>query len=222
MTSIKKTPQKLRRYTDLASGLHILRAKKITLLDPSRWDDGNDRICMERYKEALELQTLLAICFADCKETYHHWRVFTVGASGVCFEFDRDKLCESVSGLDGVRWQNVEYRKLDILRSSSKRWLVSELPFLKRAPYEPEQELRIIYSSATEKVETFDVPIEISWIKRVILSPWMPVALRQSVIETIRDIPGCRTLTVQSTSLVGSQFWRAKVLGAVVDGSKKR
>lgn len=139
----------------------------------------------------------------------------------MCFEFDRENLCESLSGLDGIRWRNVEYRKLDILRPSSKRWLVSDLPFLKRAPYEPEQELRIIYSSATEEVSAFDVPIEISWIKRVILSPWMPVALRQSVIETIRDIPGCRTLTVQSTSLVGGQLWRAKVLGAVVDRSQK-
>jgi hypothetical protein len=34
----------LRRYTDLTALIYLLHQRKITLLDPSSWDDKNDSL----------------------------------------------------------------------------------------------------------------------------------------------------------------------------------
>jgi hypothetical protein len=68
-----------RRYTNLASALHILRNKCLTLLSPATWDDRNDAFFMAEYKRLKEAKTVLAICFAVREETYHHWQIFSHG-----------------------------------------------------------------------------------------------------------------------------------------------
>ena len=91
-----KTPNQpvtiLRRYTSLAALLALLQDKKLTLLSPSLWEDRNDAFYMGEYKSKKELQTLLALCFTESDETYHHWRVFTHGSDGVCIHFKREAL----------------------------------------------------------------------------------------------------------------------------------
>ena len=90
------TPTYLRRYTDLPALLNMLSMRQITLLDPKTWDDRNDSFFMSLYKERKKLKTLLALCFAQTPETYHHWRVFSNGSAGVCVVFDRAALLDSV------------------------------------------------------------------------------------------------------------------------------
>jgi hypothetical protein len=100
---VRKKGPVLRRYTDLAAAMNILQTRTLTLTDPSRWDDGNDRYGMAEFKRRQGLQTLLAMCFATCAETYHHWRVFTEGKSGVCFEIDKAQLLAQLDTLDGFQ-----------------------------------------------------------------------------------------------------------------------
>ena len=50
---------------------------------------------------------------------------------------------------------------------------VDELPFLKRYPYQDEHEYRVVYVDTEKAKEYQDYPIEIEWIKRITLSPWM-------------------------------------------------
>ena len=73
----------LNRYTSLPVLLDMLVHKKIVLLKPSSWEDKNDSYYMERYREERNLETLVAICFTKKRETFHHWKIFTNGASGV-------------------------------------------------------------------------------------------------------------------------------------------
>jgi hypothetical protein len=68
-----------RRYTNLASLLHILRNRRLTLLSPETWDDKNDAFFLAEYKRIKELKTVLALCIAVREETYHHWQVFSHG-----------------------------------------------------------------------------------------------------------------------------------------------
>src|ERR1700745_856554 len=89
-------PQVLGRYTDLPALIHLLRRKCITFLDPATWDDKNDSYYMELYKENKGLKTGLALCFSMTSETYHHWRVFAGGASGICIRFKRDELLSCI------------------------------------------------------------------------------------------------------------------------------
>ena len=70
--------------------------RKITLLDPQSWDDSNDSRYLALYKEKKKLTTVLALCFTQASETYHHWRVFANGSSGICITFHSVELLEAV------------------------------------------------------------------------------------------------------------------------------
>ncbi len=211
ISTLSKRPTLL-RYTDLAVAFHILQTKSLTLVDPERWDDGNDRFGMAEYKSRLGLQGLFAMCFAECPETYHHWKVFSPGMSGVYIEFFKDPLVAHFDQIAGVAYRSVEYRTMNLLKP--QKWKVADLPFTKRAPYKPEKEFRAIYESDMENIDHFDIEIEMPWIKRVVLSPWLPKVIRPSVTKALRSIDGCKRLTVQGTALIDSDTWKSRVTRA--------
>jgi len=97
-----------RRYTDLASLLHMLRRDAITLLRPDTWDDRNDRLLMEAYAERMGMETLLALCLTSRGETYHHWKIFTDRNNGVCVHFRRQELKRDMHAAN-VRLEKVRY-----------------------------------------------------------------------------------------------------------------
>jgi hypothetical protein len=41
----------LKRYTTLSSALDVLENKRLTLLDPAKWDDRNDTYFIELYRQ---------------------------------------------------------------------------------------------------------------------------------------------------------------------------
>lgn len=202
----KPKPQVLRRYTNLAATIHLLRSRTITLLNPGTWDDRNDAYFMAEYKRRKNLKTLLALCFANCDETYHHWRVFSHGADGVRIEFDREKLLKAFDGDDAVTARTVRYRTLDKL--GGKGLKIDDLPFLKRKAFQDESEFRIIYASkdSVETVKNF--PIELSSIRRITLGPWIVKSLSSSVIENLKQIDSCRSLRIYRSTLVDSERWQ--------------
>ena len=60
----------LRRYTSLASALHVLQTRSLTLLSPEKWDDRNDRNFMAAYGRTQKASSILALCFSEAGETY--------------------------------------------------------------------------------------------------------------------------------------------------------
>ena len=78
----------LRRYTNMTTLIYMLKEKKITLLNPEKWDDKNDAYYMSLYKKKGSLKSILALCFTQVPERYHHWRVFAGGPDGVCVRFE--------------------------------------------------------------------------------------------------------------------------------------
>ena len=62
----------LRCYTNLPALLYLLRERKITLLDPETWDDKNDSHFLSVYREKKSFKCVLALCFTQVSETYHH------------------------------------------------------------------------------------------------------------------------------------------------------
>ncbi|MBZ5694304.1 MAG: DUF2971 domain-containing protein [Acidobacteriia bacterium] len=197
----------LRRYLDLPALIYLLRERKITLLDPRSWDDSNDSHYLALYREKKELKSVLALCFTQANETYHHWRIFAGGSSGVCVRFKRSSLLKATKVEPGLRVRAITYLTLDEIE---KRTLVIEdLPFLKRYAFEDENEFRMIYESDTLKRPKLDIDIPLSCIDRITLSPWIHYDLFKRLKQVLRSIDGCSALSVVRSTLVSNEEWKA-------------
>jgi hypothetical protein len=196
-----------RRYTNLAATIHLLQTRSITLLNPATWDDTNDAYYMVEYKRYTNAKSVLALCFTECMETYHHWRVFSHGSDGVCIEFDKDRLMKIWADDPSVRTGYVAYREIKVQRANGLL-TVDELPFLKRFPYQDEQEFQAVYTGMDEPAEFKGFPISLSCIRRITLSPWLSSALVESVKTTLKRIPGCEFSKVYRSTLVDNEAWK--------------
>ena len=195
----------LRRYTDIPALVYMLTEKRITLLDPETWDDKNDSHFLNLYRETHRLESVLALCFTQNSETYHHWRVFANGASGVCITFMRKQLLRAVRKQAGVRTGRVKYLKLPEIRRM--KLAARNLPFLKRYPFEQENEFRVIFQSR-ERLTSLDVSIPLSCIDRITLSPWLHPALSGHVKKTLWRIEGCKQLDIVRSTLISNEEWK--------------
>jgi hypothetical protein len=163
------------------------------------------------------VQTVLALCFTQASETYHHWRIFAGGSGGACITFKRRELLSALKKQSGVRTGSVEYRKLkDIHRKAPP---VERLPFLKRYPFEDEREFRIIYESSV-KESYHDVAIPTSCIDKVTLSPWLNQTLFAELRKTLESIRDCGDMRISRSTLTSNEEWKA--LGEAATGKRTR
>jgi len=197
---------RLLRYTNLPVLIDILSKQELTLLNPISWDDRNDSYYLEVYKTKKNLKTLLALCFSTKSETYHHWSVFSEGSSGVCIQFNKEKLLISLELDNIIKSDYVIYKMIRDLES--RQPLLEELPFLKRYAYKDEEEFRIIYCSNTDEMETKSIGIDIGCIDKIILSPWIPDPVVDTVKKVIKNIPECSNIKINKTRIIESKVWK--------------
>lgn len=197
----------LRRYSDIPALIYLLSNQKITLLDPSSWDDSNDSHYLTLYREKTNLKSVLALCFTQTSEKYHHWRVFANGAGGICIRFKRSALLKAVKKMQpDLRIAPVKYWTFEGIRD--KKLTTLELPFLKRFAFEQEDEFRMIYESRTRNISKLDIAIPLSCIDRITLSPWIHKALVPHIMRVLRSIRGCRALEIVRSTLISNEKWK--------------
>lgn len=196
----------LRRYTDIPALTYLLTKKKITLLDPKFWDDSNDSHYLSLYKQKNKLKSLLALCFTEADETYHHWRVFAGGTGGVCICFDRTVLLDAFVKHPGIRFDKVRYTTLLDLRG--KKPMSKDLPFIKRYAFQPEDEFRVIYESKIEEHLKIDITIPLTSITRITLSPWAHKSLATPMKALLKSIEGCEDLEIVRSTMVDNREWK--------------
>jgi hypothetical protein len=132
---------------------------------------------MRQYKEHKKAKSVLALCFTEATETFHHWRVFTQGSDGACIVFDREKFLTGIGS--SVQKRRMDYRALKSVEKSPPS--VDDLPFVKRLPYRDEEEYRLVYVDRRQEIDTKEIAIDLECIEWVILSPWMPQSLREAL-----------------------------------------
>ena len=195
----------LRRYTDLSALFYLLAERKLTLLDPRRWDDKNDYYCLRQYRVKKKMQSVLALCFVQASERYHFWRVFGAGSSGVRIKFKKQSLLKSVDKVAGMRHGEVEYLLMNQIKRTPE---VDELPFVKRRGFQDEKEYRLVYGSRYD-LRKFDIAIPLSCIDSIKLNPWLDPDLFKHVRHVLRDIDAeCRSLNIVQSSLVDNKHWK--------------
>lgn len=196
----------LRRYTDIPSLIGMLTHGELTLLEPASWDDKNDSYFLEQYKAKRKLASVLALCFTRSDETYHHWRVFSSGTAGVCVWFKFDEVKAAVKAIPGLLIKPITYLTIDEIRG--KTLPVHRLPFVKRYPFKPENEIRILWESVKDKRSSLQVPFNSSAIARITLSPWLHPSLADSVKTLLKTLPECRGYKIVQSTLVGNDEWK--------------
>jgi len=194
-----------RRYTTLPYLFDMLHNKRITLLDPSSWEDKNDAYFVKTYKEKRKLKSVLAVCFAKASEAYPHWKIYSGTTSGVCIEFDEYKLLNSFNGDDFIP-KIVRYETIDTLEKNPPK--IDDLPFTKRYAYKGEEEFRVIYISATEEIKIKHVDINLDCINKISINSWIDEVSRKSIEKTIQNIPGCEKIKVIKSTVTENKRWK--------------
>jgi len=199
------SPTILRRYTDITSVIYMLRNKKLTLLDPTLWDDQNDSHYIQLYRETKKLGAVLALCFTEASETYHHWRVFSGSRQGICIRFNKPLLLDHLSKYKSIRTNFALYRTLENLREHPPE--ISDLPFLKRYAFRDEKEFRIIYE-LKNRTQKKDIILPLECIDRITINPWLSRSLSVALWDTIREIDGCSNLHLGQSTLINNKEWK--------------
>lgn len=195
---------RLKRFGSIGSAIDLLRHKRVAFLDPDKWDDRNDAEFMRLYKNKTKCDSLKALCCTQSGETYHHWKVFTQSADGCFVEFNRKPFIDSIRENEDYAMSAMEYIGLDEIELCD--YQIRDLPFLKRAGFRPEEEYRIIYTGECDS-EVHFMPIDLDWISRIVLNPWLPPSIAESISETFREISSKPDLTVTASKLTNSQTW---------------
>lgn len=201
----------LRRYTELPYVVDYLHTEELSLLNPASWDDRNDSFYIEEYARQSDVQSVYALCLADCAETYHHWRVFSHGSGGACIQFGREEFLSAISKVEGLQSGEVRYKTIKELRDATPS--LYELPFLKRFAFKNEGEFRLFYSSKKEGPPIHRIPVPRSCVERIMLSPWLPNIVADRVKKTLKSIPGCSRVKVYRSTLVENEEWKRFAIG---------
>ncbi len=195
---------RLFRYTTLPSLMHLLVTERITLLPYQDWEDKNDVTFLREYSKKTK-RHVYALCFTQADETFHHWKVFSSGESGVRLTIDRDALVDWAGDKCGLKCEKVRYRTYQELK---EQWPPDdELPFTKRYPYIDEREVRLIYEcdKAPRKLPSFE--FDLNLIRYITLSPWLSAGLRDAVKEVIAQTVAPTKIKISSTGVTQSEIW---------------
>ena len=195
----------------------------MTLRDPRQWDDRNDSYYLEKYKEYKGLETLLALCFAEASETFHHWRVFSSGVNGVCIELDKHHIVEEFKKKckeDGIAPIHgcIKYVRIGELKNNPPG--ADDLPFRKWFPYRDEREYRIVCASKKSLPEDWGFKIDLDCIDNISLSPWMPATIERTLISNLQSISDRKDLCISRSRMIDFHDWKA-VADKILCGARR-
>jgi hypothetical protein len=179
--------KKLKRYTHLPALLHLLQTSTLTALNPSTWADQNDTIYLRRYKaKRPDVKGLFVLCMTEAADTFHHWNVYANGPSGVKIEFDPERFQVWLRNAEvATRLERVQYKRLDEIEQAASNPYT--LPFLKRKAFRDENEVRLLVEDSNVDGPVYSLPhFEVSTIRTISLSPWLPAALEGAVKSSLR------------------------------------
>ena len=166
-------PKNLKHYTTLDSLISILSKTELHLGYSDKWEDKNDIASLQGYTRHLQKKDpslepnsvqVKILCFAYGVETIHHWKTFAKGSVGCRIDFKNGLLEKKLESIPDIIYKKVEYvsRTYDLSQYTKK-----DYPFLKRIPYECENEFRIVWAG---KGEAPVIPIK-GLISRITISP---------------------------------------------------
>jgi hypothetical protein len=197
---------KLNRFTTFPILLDLLQRKKLTLLNPTSWEDRNDAEIILEYKKRKGIKNIFALCLTHEDETVHHWKTFSNGSSGCIIEFDVEKLFAIIDNIPTLTHGPVEYRKLADIEKRDTVIDIDKIPFTKRWPYRCEAEYRIIVSTEG-KEKFFEIDITLDIIKRITISQQMPHEIFTTIKKYLQELKGNPENRISRSTLYENKRW---------------
>ena len=141
-------PLPLRHFTSRANLLSILESQSLRLSPTDNWIDKNDAASVAAYKRVTGAGDVRVLCLAQGREMVHHWFTYAPN-DGCCIMLNAEKLLAQIDGQASFLHGHVTYfSRQDISVKMLRELPCEKLPFIKRRPYECEQEYRVIWSAA--------------------------------------------------------------------------
>jgi hypothetical protein len=193
--------EELKHYTRLTSLINILEKKQLWLCDPENWPDRNDRAAVLAYKKKKGADDVRVLCLAKSIEMVHHW-FFYAKEDGCCITLDSKEFLDRVEK-SGYLHDTVEYIPREgISREKLKALEDDKIPFIKRRPFECENEYRIIWTGKKPE-STQSISIE-DCIVNITLSPLIDEKVADAVQDMLKNKYG---LKIQRSRLLKSDEW---------------
>ncbi len=202
-----KQYKRINRFTSLPYVIDILATEQLTLTNPENWPDKNEKITLEKYRKAKGAEKIFCLCLSDSAENIHLWSNFAPSESGCFIKFNYDKLIEFLNEQKDLVYSNMEYVKIGDL---SKLTIETEkLPFYKRHPFQPENELRIIYldyDGVKEPVKK--IPFDINIIESITISDQLPKPVFENVKVILQSVNKSFTGKISQSTLFENIRWK--------------
>lgn len=195
--------KKLNRFTTLPFLIDMLLRKKLTLLNPAFWEDYNDRETMEVYRKSTGAKSMYALCFTHGGETIHHWNAFAAGTAGCYIEFSPERLFLMLKKHSEVQHGRVQYISVRDIASVAPQ----NLPFIKRQPFAPEKEYRIIATTPHEQGPVFELDLDINVIRRITINNKMPAEVFRSLKKSLKCIAPDYKGGIYQSTLFSNPVW---------------
>jgi len=180
-------PLPLKHFTSRANLLSILESQSLRLSSTDNWIDKNDAASVAAYKRVTGAGDVRVLCLAQGREMVHHWFTYAPN-DGCCIMLNAEKLLAQFDGQASFLHGHVTYfSRQDISAKMLRELPCEKLPFIKRRPYECEQEYRVIWSAAAPPQNSAPAISIKGCIENVTLAPGFPGHEAQSLIDLLRD-----------------------------------
>lgn len=197
--------KKLNRFTTLPFVIDLLKRRKLSLVNPAFWEDYNDRATVEMYRKITKANAIYALCLTYENETIHHWNAFAGGTAGCCIEISPKKLFASLAKVPEIIHGKAEYLRINDLKS--KKLQPHQYPFVKREPFKPENEYRLIAVSEAPQQPTFDVDIDLGIIRRITINNKMPEIIFESTKQNLLQLAPELNKKIFHSTLYNNARW---------------
>jgi hypothetical protein len=145
----EQIPTRLCHYTSLSKLVSILESGTLRLNDPAEWDDKNDAASVEAYRRKTGAEQIRAVSLAGGDEQIHHWFAYAHKEYGAGIRFKTPALLAALKKEKRFVCDFMRYTPRNKLSAKElKTYAPRELPFIKRRPYEGEQEYRVLWTGS--------------------------------------------------------------------------
>lgn len=140
----KSIPNFIYNYMTIEKFANLLRTRKWVFSDYMNSNDFRERGLVYHGEFEDEIKKIRFSCFSESWNSPVMWHFYGGNYTGVCIEFDVDKL---LNKYDGVEIEKVEYYE----KSDSKSWIskihsVKDYLMIKTKEWEYEKEVRLFYT----------------------------------------------------------------------------